>query len=105
VPEGSPEQIEGGLTVSPSHQGRGLGTEALRGLVAYVFGTLGVHRLFASADPRNEPSLRMMRAAGLRQEAHHRRSLRIRGEWVDDVVWALLREEWEATAPGSTWLT
>jgi RimJ/RimL family protein N-acetyltransferase len=30
----------------------------------------------------------------MRQEAHFRESLLFRGEWVDDVVFALLAREW-----------
>lgn len=32
----------------------------------------------------------------MRQEAHHRESLWFRGEWVDDVIFALLDHEWQA---------
>jgi len=31
---------------------------------------------------------------GMRQEAHHVESYLFRGEWVDDVVFALLAREW-----------
>jgi RimJ/RimL family protein N-acetyltransferase len=30
----------------------------------------------------------------MRQEAHFRQSLPWRGEWADDVIFALLRSEW-----------
>jgi len=38
----------------------------------------------------------MLLALGMRQEAHHRESLWLHGEWVDDVVFALLASEWRA---------
>jgi len=31
---------------------------------------------------------------GFRKEAHFRESLLINGEWVDDLVYALLKDEW-----------
>lgn len=96
VPAGGAHEVEIGLSLAPAHQGRGLGSEALRGLISWAFEALGVHRVFGSVDPRNEPSLRLLRAVGLRQEAHHRESLLHQGEWLDDVVFALLRREWEA---------
>jgi RimJ/RimL family protein N-acetyltransferase len=34
----------------------------------------------------------------MRQEAHFRESLRLRGEWVDDVVFAMLAREWKAAS-------
>jgi RimJ/RimL family protein N-acetyltransferase len=64
-----------------------------------VFGQLGRHRIHASVDPRNLASMAMLRALGMRQEAHHRESLWLHGEWVDDVVFALLASEWRAAQP------
>jgi hypothetical protein len=60
----------------------------------HVFGELGRHRIHASVDPRNLASMTMLRALGMRQEAHHRESLWLRGEWVDDVIFAMLASEW-----------
>lgn len=40
----------------------------------------------------------LLRALGMRQEAHHRESLFCRGEWVDDVIFALLASEWRSIA-------
>lgn len=87
-------QLEVGFSVAPEYQGRGYGTEAVRGVVRFAFDELGLHRIFASIDPRNEPSGALLRRVGLRQEAHHRQSLWFKGEWVDDVIFALLRSEW-----------
>jgi RimJ/RimL family protein N-acetyltransferase len=90
------QQVEIGFTLAPAAQGRGLGAEAVTGVLDFVFGPLGKHRVTASVDPRNEPSLRLLRRVGLRQEAHFRESLLFKGEWADDVVFAVLRSEWRA---------
>jgi RimJ/RimL family protein N-acetyltransferase len=50
---------------------------------------------FASVDPRNQPSVALLEKVGMRQEAHFRQSLFWRGEWVDDIVFAMLRSEWQ----------
>jgi RimJ/RimL family protein N-acetyltransferase len=89
-----PEQVEIGVTVAPGHQGLGFGTEAVEGLLGHLFGPLRKHRALASVDPRNLPSVRLMQRVGMRQEAHFRESLHVRGEWVDDLVFALLQSEW-----------
>jgi RimJ/RimL family protein N-acetyltransferase len=89
-------QAEIGFTLAPDCQGRGLGTEAVVGLLDYLFGSLGKHRVFASVDPRNEPSLRLLRRVGMRQEAHFVQSVRFKGEWADDIVFAVLASEWRA---------
>jgi RimJ/RimL family protein N-acetyltransferase len=93
------QQVELGFTLAPASQGRGFGTEAVTGVIDFVFGQLGKHRVTASVDPRNEPSLRLLRRVGMRQEAHFRQSLLFKGEWADDVVFAVLRPEWAARRP------
>lgn len=87
-------QVEIGFTVAPAWQGQGYGTEAVEGVLGLLFGTLGKHRVFASVDPRNAPSIELLKRVGMRQEAHFRQSLWFKGEWVDDVVFAVLAGEW-----------
>jgi RimJ/RimL family protein N-acetyltransferase len=93
LPE-EPRQAEIGITVAPDHQRRGIGAETVRGVLGYLFGSLSVHRAFASIDPRNTASLRLFESLGMRREAHFRESLWFKGEWTDDVVFAMLRSEW-----------
>jgi RimJ/RimL family protein N-acetyltransferase len=93
-PADQPHQAEIGVTVAPDHQGRGIATEAVRGLLDHLFGRLGKHRVFASVDPRNLASMALVKRVGLRQEAHFRESLWFKGEWADDLVFAVLKSEW-----------
>lgn len=88
------QQVEIGFTIAPAHQRQGLGAEAVGALIGHLFDALGKHRVHASVDPRNEASTTLLRRIGMRQEAHFRESLWWRGEWVDDVVFAILRSEW-----------
>lgn len=87
-------QAEIGVTLSPAWQHRGFATEAVRALLAHLFETVALHRVFASIDPRNEPSIRLFERLGFRQEAHFRQSLWFKGKWVDDVIFAMLASEW-----------
>ena len=74
--------------------GKGYATEALRAMVDYLFANLGKHRIVASVDPRNTPSIRLIERLGFRKEAHFKESYYLRGEWVDDIIYAMLRTEW-----------
>jgi len=87
-------QVEIGFTLAPAYQHRGLGAEAVVGVLDFLFTQLRKHRVFASVDPRNRPSLRLLRRIGMRQEAHYHKSLRFKDEWADDVVFAVLASEW-----------
>lgn len=94
VKPGPGPQVEFGITIAPSVQRTGLGSEAARTLLHHLFDDLEAHRVVASVDPNNTPCLALLGRIGMRQEAHHRRSLLWRGEWVDDIVFAALRSEW-----------
>jgi RimJ/RimL family protein N-acetyltransferase len=97
LPEDAMDSVEFGISLAPVGQGRGYAGEAARALFDHVFGHLGRHRVHASVDPRNLACLALLRSLGMRQEAHHRESLWLHGEWVDDVVFAMLAREWPAT--------
>jgi RimJ/RimL family protein N-acetyltransferase len=89
-----PSQAEVGITLAPGAQGRGLATEAMQALLGLLLGRLGLHRVIGSVDPRNMASVALMHRLGLRQEAHHVESLRFKGGWADDLVFAILDREW-----------
>jgi len=88
------DPFEFGISLAPAHQGHGYAREAVAAVIDHAFGAWGYRRVVGSVDPRNTASMALCRALGMRQEAHHRESLRIRGDWVDDVVFALLAREW-----------
>lgn len=91
-----PRQAELGITLAPEHQGRGFAREALMAVLDHLFCALGLHRVYASVDPRNDRSIALFERLGMRREAHFRESLWFQGEWADDVVFALLESEWKA---------
>jgi RimJ/RimL family protein N-acetyltransferase len=86
-----------GYVFALSSQGKGLATEAVGALLEYTFGTLHMHRLMARAVSDNAASLKLLERFGFRQEAHFVKSLWYRGAWVDTVVYALLKEEWQVS--------
>jgi RimJ/RimL family protein N-acetyltransferase len=87
-------QAEIGITLAPAHQGHGYARETLRAVLDYLFVGLGKHRVFGSVDPRNAPSIALLDRLGFRRETHLRESVRVRGEWADDLVYAILAREW-----------
>jgi RimJ/RimL family protein N-acetyltransferase len=95
------DSVEFGISLASAHQGRGYAREALLALFRQGFDVLGWRRVHASVDPRNTACMALLHALGMRQEAHFRESLWLHGEWVDDVVFAMLAREWNA-GPGSS---
>jgi len=88
-----PRQCEIGFTIAPRYQGRGYATEVVRLLVGYLFGR-GKHRITACCDARNAASAAVLERLAMRQEGHLRQSTWAKGEWTDDLLYALLHEEW-----------
>jgi aminoglycoside 6'-N-acetyltransferase len=89
-----PRQCEIGFTIAPDYQGRGYATEAARLLVGYLFTARGKHRITACCDARNAASAALLERLGMRQEGHLRQSSWAKGQWTDDLLYALLRDEW-----------
>ncbi|KVE43216.1 GNAT family acetyltransferase [Burkholderia sp. BDU5] len=90
------EPVEFGISLSPAHQRKGYAREVMTACIDLAFRQWGHRRLVASVDPRNIASMALFQALGFRQEAHHVESYYLRGEWVDDVIFAMLAREWSA---------
>jgi RimJ/RimL family protein N-acetyltransferase len=60
-----------------------------------LFVELNKHRIITSIDPENTPSIRLVERIGFRKEAHFIESIFIRGKWVDDIVYAMTKKDWE----------
>lgn len=103
IAEGRVAQV--GYTIAAAHHGRGYATEALGGLVDALFGATEVRRVVANLDPANTPSLRVLERLGFVFEGLARHAELVRGTWVDDLSYSLLREdrrEWVAERPKVT---
>jgi aminoglycoside 6'-N-acetyltransferase len=88
------QQAEIGFTLSRQHQGKGYATEAVSCLLAYLFTEYKLHRIRANCDSENIASIRLLERLGMRREGHFIKSLWFKGEWVDELWFAILREEW-----------
>jgi RimJ/RimL family protein N-acetyltransferase len=65
-------------------------------LLRIGFEEAGLHRITANADARNAASVRVMEKIGMRREAHFVQGSFEKGEWVDEVEYAILAAEWRA---------
>jgi len=82
--------------IGPRGRGRGIGTEATRLIVGHAFEQLGLHRIQLEVYGHNHRARRVYEKVGFVVEGV-RREARLRdGEWVDDVLMAILDHEWAA---------
>ncbi|MEV5691665.1 GNAT family N-acetyltransferase [Micromonospora globbae] len=90
-----------GYVFNPEFSGRGLATEAVAALLGWGFEEFGLHRVYGRCHAGNEASARLMTRLGMRCEARHVESYLFRGEWTDQLVFAMLAREW-LSRPGQT---
>lgn len=76
--------------------GQGLMREALIAVVDYAFGPLGLRRLEADIDPRNEASLRALERIGFTREGLLRERWQVGEEISNTAFLGLLAREWPA---------
>jgi RimJ/RimL family protein N-acetyltransferase len=89
------QQGEVGYVFNPEFHGRGLATEATAEMLRIGFADLGLHRVIGRCDARNPASGRVMERLGMRLEAHFRQNEIFKGEWGDELVYAILADEWK----------
>jgi len=85
-----------GYVFNPSLGGRGYATEAVTMMLRLGFEELGMHRIIARIDERNDPSVRLARRVGMRQEARLVENEFFKGEWSTELDFAILAAEWHA---------
>jgi RimJ/RimL family protein N-acetyltransferase len=87
--------VEIGYVFDPAYAGQGFATEAVREELRICFEDLGVRRVIAQCFADNDASWRLMERLGMRREQHTKQdSLHRDGQWLDGMMYALLRDEW-----------
>jgi RimJ/RimL family protein N-acetyltransferase len=79
-----------GYVFNPQHWGRGYCTEAATAILAFGLGELGLHRIYATCDPENRASARVMEKIGMTYEGRLRDYTWERERWRDSLVYAIL---------------
>jgi N-acetyltransferase len=88
------EAAEWEATLAPSARGTGAFLETARLVGSFAFGTIGAHRLEARVLVQNGRANGALRKLGAVQEGVLRRSIRRSGEYLDQVLWSVLKEDW-----------
>lgn len=69
---------------------QGYTLSAVRAVVGFSLGRLGLHRLEAACIPENEPSRRLLLKAGFELEGRASAYLKINGDWRDHLLFGLV---------------
>ena len=83
-----------GYVVNPFYWGRGYATEAATLLLQFGFEKLGLHRIYATCDPRNIGSIKVLEKIGMTREGTIRDDFLMGSGWRDSHFYGILEHEW-----------
>jgi ribosomal-protein-alanine N-acetyltransferase len=88
------EAAEWEMTLAPSARGTGVFVDAARLVGSFAFDSVGTHRLESRVTVQNGRANGALRKLGAVQEGVLRRAVRRGDEYVDQVLWSVLKEDW-----------
>jgi len=94
------QTAEWGFAIGSPYWGTGVFQDGAELVLDFAFEHVGVHRLEARAAVRNGRGNGALRKLGAVQEGVLRKSFLRNGEYLDQVLWTILDEDWTARA---TW--
>lgn len=86
--------FEIGYFLKPEYWGVGYGLEMAHALTDFLFSTFNIHKVIASCNEANQSSERIMQKLGMTKEAVFRKVRYKNNQWVDEIKYGLLKEEW-----------
>jgi RimJ/RimL family protein N-acetyltransferase len=89
-----PHLWEIGYALRPTERRKGYMTEAVKLIVEYLFRTKDIERIEAITDADNLASQGVLEKVGFKREGTLRKRALIKGEYRDDLIYGILREEW-----------
>ncbi len=93
-------QAEVGYWLRSDACGKGLGAEAVAGVLAWAFSDLNAHKIKAAVAVGNVRSERLLLSLGFQQEGRARHAEWCEDRWVDHTLFGLLRSEFGGLGDG-----
>jgi len=87
-------RAEIGYALRPDHWGQGYAGEAVGLALDWAFRTLGLHRIEADIDPRNDGSRRLLQRLGFASEGRLRERYFVGDAVADTELFGLLEQDW-----------
>ena len=81
--------------INPDYWRQGIATEVAMLLIDFGFNILKLHRIFATCDPRNIGSSKLLEKVGMVREGRIREDLLIKDGWRDSLLYSILEHEWK----------
>lgn len=82
-----------GYCYNKQYWGNGYATEAAVAIIEFGFKSLNLHRIFATCDPNNIGSSKVLEKIGMKREGHLREHKLQKGKWRDSFLYSILEHE------------
>ncbi|MBH0172264.1 GNAT family N-acetyltransferase [Fictibacillus sp. 23RED33] len=83
-----------GYVIHPDYWGKGFATETGQLLLKFGFEVLQLHRIFATCDPRNRASEKVLMKLDMKLEGKMRETIMLKDGWRDSLLFSMLEHEW-----------
>ena len=80
-----------GYTLSKQYQHKGLATEAVQGLIKYLFNDLDCERIQAKVMVQNTPSIRLLERVGMQRDALLKKGAYCKNSCVDVYLYSITK--------------
>lgn len=88
-----------GYYLAPPYRGKGSMAKSLYSFCNLLLSELGLNKVYAQTGAFNKASIRLLKGAGFHLDGILRRHHVLNGEWWDDYLYSLLREELAPECP------
>lgn len=89
------KRAEIGFALNRAFWGKGYMRECLSVFIPFGFSSLGLHRIEADVDPRNNASIKLLELFGFKKEGYLRERYHLNGEVHDAVIYGLLFKDFK----------
>lgn len=83
-----------GYIIHPDYWGKGIATEVAQLLIELGFNEFNLHRIYATCDPRNSGSIKVLEKNRMTKEGRMREDLWVKDGWRDSFLYSVLEQEW-----------
>lgn len=78
-----------------SVRGQGIGTNSLRAVLQYAFLKLSLNRIWLHTFVNNHAAIHLYQSEGFKLEGIERKAIYCGDRFIDQMSWALLKDEWK----------